>query len=246
VNTRTKPGGASYYNGLEASATKRYSNGVTFGVSYTLAKLEDALNFFTDWDETPYRDLQGDQRRHRLVITSLIDLPFGPGKRFGSSTSGLIAGLIGGWQFNTIGEIQSGRPLAYNGSAILLDPDVALPKGEQSFERWFDNSSTALNNPRADGTFAWSVLGPNEYRVIKGRFPDVNEPTEPQWSFSFFKNNRVGDKNLQLRVEMFNVFNVRIYGGPNTNPTSANFGIVDTASQVNFPRTIQLGVRYAF
>jgi hypothetical protein len=238
--------GYSYYNALEASATKRYSDGVTLGVSYTLAKLEDALNFFTDWDETPYRDLQGDQRRHRLVITGLIDLPFGPGKRFGASTSGVIAGLIGGWQFNTIGEIQSGRPLAYNGSAILLDPDVALPKSEQSFERWFDNSSTALNNPRPDGTFAWSVLGPNDYRVIKGRFPDVNEPSEPQWSMSFFKNNRIGEDNLQLRVEVFNVFNVRIYGGPNTNPTSANFGIVDTASQVNFPRTIQVGVRYAF
>ena len=239
--------GESYYNALEASATKRYSNGVTFGISYTLAKLEDALNFFTDWDETPYRDLQGDQRRHRLVITSLIDLPFGPGKRFGAQTSGVIAGLIGGWQFNSIGEIQSGRPLGYNGSAILLDSDVALPKSEQSFDRWFDNSSTALNNPRSDGTFAWSVLGPNDYRVIKGRFTNVNEPTEPQWSFSFFKNNRVGgNKNLQLRVEIFNVFNVRIYGGPNTNPTSGNFGVVDTASQVNFPRTIQLGVRYAF
>jgi hypothetical protein len=239
--------GASYYNALEASATKRYSDGVTLGVSYTLAKLEDALNFFTDWDETPYRDLQGDQRRHRLVITSLIDLPFGPGKRFGGNTSGLVAGLIGGWQFNTIGEIQSGRPLAYNGSAVLLDPDVALPKSEQSFNRWFDNSSVSLNNPRPDGTFAWTVLGQNDYRVIKGRFPDVNEPTEPQWSFSFFKNNRIGaDRNLQLRVEVFNVFNVRVYGGPNTNPTQGNFGIVDTASQVNFPRTIQLGVRYAF
>jgi outer membrane receptor protein involved in Fe transport len=238
--------GASYYNALEASATKRYSDGVTLGISYTLAKLEDALNFFTDWDETPYRDLQGDQRRHRLVITGLVDLPFGPGKRFGGSTSGLIAGLIGGWQVNMIGEIQSGRPLAYNGSAILLDADVALPKSEQSFDRWFDNSSTALNNPRPDGTFAWSVLGPNDYRVIKGRFTTVNEPTEPQWSFSFFKNNRVGDRNLQVRVEIFNAFNTRIYGGPNTNPTVGNFGIVDTASQVNFPRTIQLGVRYAF
>ncbi len=239
--------GYSYYNALEAVATKRYTNGVMFAVNYTLMKLEDALNFFTDWDETPYRDLQGDQRRHRLVITSLVDLPFGPGKRFGGNTSGVIGTLIGGWQFNTIGEIQSGRPLAYNGSAILLDPDVALSGSEQSFSRWFDNSIRALNNPRPDGTFAWSVLGPNDYRVIKGRFPDVNEPTEPQWSFSFFKNNRIGsDKNLQIRVEIFNVFNVRVYGAPNTDPRAGNFGIVDTASQVNFPRTIQLGARMAF
>jgi hypothetical protein len=91
------------------------------------------------------------------------------------------------------------------------------------------------------------VLGTNDYRVVKQRFHDVNEPTEPQWSFSVFKNNQLpGGRNLQFRVEAFNVFNVRIYGGPNTSPTSANFGVVDTASQVNFPRTLQLGVRLGF
>ena len=239
--------GSAYYNALETVATRRYSNGVMFAVNYTLMKLEDAVNFFTDYDTEPYRDLQGDQRRHRLTITTLIDLPFGPGKRFGANTSGLVAGLIGGWQFNAIGEIQSGRPLGLNGSAVQLDPDVALSGDEQSFARWFDNSSTALNNPRPDGTFAWSVLGQNDYRVVKQRFHDVNEPTEPQWSFSVFKNTRVSDgMNVQFRLEAFNVFNVRVYGGPNTNPTSANFGVVDTASQVNFPRTLQLGIRVGF
>jgi hypothetical protein len=239
--------GSAYYNALEMSATRRYSNGVMFAVNYTLAKLEDQLNFFTDYDTEPYRDLQGDQRRHRLVITALIDLPFGPGRAIGGNTHGLIAGLIGGWQFNTIGEIQSGRPLGLNGSAIQLDPDVALSGDEQSFARWFDNSSTALNNPRPDGTFAWGVLGANDYRVVKQRFHDVNEPTEPQWSMSLFKNTRVTETvNMQFRLEAFNVFNVRVYGAPNTNPTNANFGVVDTASQVNFPRTLQIGVRLGF
>jgi hypothetical protein len=239
--------GSSYYNALEAVATKRYSNGVMFAVNYTLMKLEDALNFFTDYDDKPYRDLQGDQRRHRLTVTTLVDLPFGPGKAIGGNTRGLVANVIGGWQFNTIGEIQSGRPLGLNGGAIQLNANVALPKSEQSFNRWFDNSSTALNNPRPDGTFAWSVLGPNDYRVVKQRFRDVNEPTQPQWSFSLFKNTPVGNgKILQIRIETFNVFNVRIYGGPNTDPSTANFGIVDTASQVNFPRTIQLGIRMTF
>jgi hypothetical protein len=239
--------GSAYYNALETVATRRYSNGVMFAVNFTLMKLEDKINFLTDYDTEPFRDLQGDQRRHRLTITTLLDLPFGPGRRFGGNTSGLIGALIGGWQFNTIGEIQSGRPLALNTNSVQLDPDVALPKSEQSFSRWFDNSSTALNNPRPDGTFAWTVLGQNDYRVAKSRFHDVNEPTEPQWSFSLFKNNQLpGGRNLQFRLEAFNVFNVRVYGGPNTNPTSANFGVVDTASQVNFPRTLQLGIRLGF
>ena len=75
----------------------------------------------------------------------------------------------------------------------------------------------------------------------------MNEPSEPQWSVSFFKSAHLpSGANLQFRVEVFNAFNVRVYGAPNTNPNSANFGIVSTASQVNFPRTIQLGVRVAF
>ncbi len=239
--------GAAYYNALETVVRKRYSNGLMFAVNYAWMKLEDKLNFLTDWDAEPYRDLQGDQREHRVTITTLVDLPFGPGRKIGGHTSGFVGGLIGGWQFNTIGEIQSGRPLGLNSGAIQLDANVALAKSEQSFQRWFDNSSTALNNPRPDGTFAWTVLGPNAYRVVKSRFHDVNEPTEPQWSFSLFKNTLVGNGvTMQLRAETFNVFNVRIYGAPNTDPRSANFGIVDTASQVNFPRQTQIGVRFYF
>lgn len=239
--------GSAYYNALELSVTKRYSNGIMASLNYTFMKLEDEVNFMTDYDTVPVRDLQGDQRRHRLVITTLVDLPFGPGRAIGRHTTGVVAAVIGGWQFNTIGEIQSGRPLGMNSGAVLLAGGVALPSSEQSFSRWFDNSSTALNNPRPDGSYAWSVLGPNEYRSVGFRFHDVNEPTEPQWSFSLFKSATLGPKvKMQLRLECFNVFNVRIYGGPNTNPNSANFGVVDTASQVNFPRTGQIGVRLSF
>jgi hypothetical protein len=238
--------GSAYYNALEAVATKRYSDGLMFAVNYTLMKLEDQVNFLNTYDTTPYRDLDGNQRRHRLVITTLVDLPFGPGKMFGRDTSGVVAALIGGWQFNTIGEIQSGRPLSMNGNAILLDTDgVALDGSAQSFSRWFDNSTAS--NPRSDGTFAWSLIGNNDYRQVGLRFHDVNEPTEPQWSFSLFKNTRVTDRvNMQLRIETFNVFNTRVYGGPNTDPNNANFGVVSSASQVNFPRQTQLGVRFQF
>ena len=57
--------GSAYYNALETVATKRYSNGVMFAVNYTWMKLEDQVNFFTNYDTEPYRDIQGDQRRHR-------------------------------------------------------------------------------------------------------------------------------------------------------------------------------------
>jgi hypothetical protein len=237
--------GSAYYNALEAVATKRYSNGVMFALNYTLMKLEEQVSFLNTYDTSPYRDLSEHQRRHRLVITTLVDLPFGPGKWIGGNTSGVVAALIGGWQFNTIGEIQSGRPLAMSSNAILLDPNIDLPKSEQSFDRWFDNST--VSNPRPDGTYAWGIIGQNDYRQVGFRFHNVNEPTEPLWAFSLFKNTHVsGRVSMQLRIETFNVFNTRVFGGPDTNPNNANFGVVSTASQVNFPRTTQVGLRFMF
>ena len=59
-------------------------------------------------------------------------------------------------------------------------------------------------------------------------------------SFRTFK-----EQQFKISVEVFNVLNTRLYGGPNTDPTSANFGVVST-SQINFPRQGQLGLRLMF
>ena len=218
-----------------------------FAVNYTWMKLEDQINFFTDYDTEPYRDLQGDQRRHRLVITTLVDLPFGPGKPIGGNTTGLVAGLIGGWQFNTIGEIQSGRPLGLNGSAIQLDPDVALPKSEQSFERWFDNSSTALNNPRPDGTFAWSVLGTERLPRRQEALPRRQRADRAAVVVLAVQDHASdGDNNLQVRSRRSTSSTRGSTAGRTPTRRAPTSAIVDTASQVNFPRTMQLGVRMAF
>jgi hypothetical protein len=128
-------------------------------------------------------------RKDRLVITTLVDLPFGPRKPIGGNTSGLLAGLtVAGSSTPSVRFSRGGRWTEW------CRDSAGSRRGalgsEQSFERWFDNSSTALSNQGPDGTFACGVLGANEYRVVKSRFHDVNEPSEPQWSFLRFKNNR--------------------------------------------------------
>ncbi len=236
--------GRATYHALEAVATKRYSNGIMVAVNYTMMRMKEATGLLNTYDAEPFYDLSGNERRHRMTITGLIDLPFGPGRAIGGSTRGLVGGLIGGWQFNVIGEIQSGTPLGMNGDAILLEDDFSLG-GDQSFDRWFDNSTRT--NPRPDGTFAWDTRGTNDYRQSPFRFSNVRTPSVSQWSFSLFKNTRITPRvNMQIRIETFNVFNSRLYGGPNTNPTAADFGVINTASQINFARTTQLGLRFQF
>jgi len=238
--------GYSTYDALETALNKRLSHGLLASVTYTWSKRRQATALLNPYDAEPFEDIDSNDRPHRMTITALYVLPFGPGQRFGANTSGFVARLIEGWQYNVIGEISSGTPIDMVDGAVPLADHFALPKGQQTLSRWFDTSTRA--NPRPDGTYAWdSNLGTNDFRVSPFRLPDVRQHSRPQWSMSFFKNTRLaGDKILQIRAEVFNVFNTRLYGTPiSRDPNNANFGVVSN-SQINFPRTGQIGVRLMF
>jgi hypothetical protein len=213
-------------------------------VTYTWSQRLQATSLLNPYDAEPYKDLDGNDRPQRLTITALYDLPFGPGRRFGRNTSGVVAHLIQGWQYNIIGEITSGTPIGMNGNAVPVATSFAI--ANQSLAKWFDTSTRA--NPKADGTFAWDTnIGTNDFRQSRLFLPDVRQDSKPVWSMSFFKNMRIGGSGMiQVRGEVFNVFNTRLYGGPiSTDPTNANFGVVSN-SQINFARQGQIGVRLIF
>jgi carboxypeptidase family protein/TonB-dependent receptor-like protein len=235
--------GWSSYKALEMSMNKRLSHGLLANVTYTWSQRLQATSFLNSYDEQPFKDLDPNDRPQRVTITALYNLPFGPGQHFGGSSSGVVARLIEGWQYNIIGEISSGTPIGMNGSAVPLAKSFAIK--DQSLNKWFDTSTP--KNPRPDGTYAWdNNIGANDFRQSQLFFHDVRQDSKPVWSMSFFKNTRAaGNTTVQFRAEVFNIFNTRLYGGPNTDPNNANFGVVSN-SQINFPRQGQIGVRLIF
>ena len=236
--------GWAKYKALEMSATRRLSHDVSALVTYTWSSRRAATTLLNGWDALPTEDVDSNDRPHRLTIAALWGLPFGPGKAIGGNTTGLAAHLLEGWQYNIIGEITSGTPIGVNSASVLLQDRVALSGDQQSIAKWFDNSTRT--NPRPDGTFAWDVQQTNDFRVGPLFLPDVRQDSKPQFSMSVFKNTSMGGGRIvQFRAEVFNVFNVRMYGGPNTTASSANFGTISN-SQINFARTGQLGVRVTF
>src|SRR5262249_36496235 len=144
---------------------------------------------------------------HRLTIAALWGLPFGPGKAVGGNSTGVVARLIEGWQYNVIGEITSGTPIGINSASVLLVDKGGLSSSGQNLSKWFDNSTRST--PRPDGTYAWDVQQTNDFRTPPLFLPDVRQDSKPQWSMSLFKNTRMGTKVIQFRAELFNVFNVR-------------------------------------
>ncbi len=240
---------------LLLSAEKRMSKGLTFLFSFTGGKiisdsLQTPVNFgpieqasVTGYQNGKYnraaeRSVDPSDVAKRATISLVYELPFGKGQQ------GFTNKLIGGWQVNTIGIMQTGIPLLVSGAnnqrASRPDSTGKSPKLDNpTASRWFD--TTAFVNP---APFTFGNLG----RVI----PDVRTPGTVNWDLSFIKNTRITERfNLQFRTEMFNFLNHVNLGapgtgfspGPNGFNQSGAFGVITSARDA---RTIQMSLKLMF
>ena len=87
---------------------------------------------------------------------------------------------------------------------------------------------------------------PDTLRVEPFRSPNIRRNTAPQFNANLLRNFRIGERQrVQVRVSAFNVTNTPIFGAPVTDPTSPLFGVVKI-TQINLPRSVELGFRYSF
>jgi hypothetical protein len=246
--------GKLWYDSLQLNVTKRYSTGLTASLAYTFSKTIEALTFVNAQDARPEKVLSSSDRPHRLVLSGVAQLPFGRGRHWMSKASRPAELLLGGWEYNFIGTLQSGSPMSYPGNVNLVgNPAI----DGQTFGTYFNTCVLQLNGtavqPNTTRTGftpctnpAWAIRGPNTLQSIPLRSNVIRNPWRPQWDMSFNKRFNFTDRiNLQFRAEAFNIFNTPILGNPNTNPTDSNFGFV-AANQGNFPRQIQFGFKLSF
>ena len=243
--------GSAYYNALEAVATKRYTQrrdvrgelhvDEARGRSSTSSPTYDASR--TAISRATSGGTGWSSRRSSICRS-------GPARRSAGTRRASSPALIGGWQFNTIGEIQSGRPL---GTERQRDP--ARPRRRAAGERAVVRALVRQQQHVAQQPAAGRHVRVERARprtttaqVKAAASTDVNEPTEPQWSFSLFKNNarRPSGSPCSSGSRPSTCSTRASTAGRTPIPTSANFGVVDTASQVNFPRQTQIGVRFQF
>jgi hypothetical protein len=107
------------------------------------------------------------------------------------------------------------------------------------FLQWY-NTSCYQSTPTLNAGIA-NVVGNGARGAITG-------PPTKRFDFSLFKNIPIGSyegsKSLQLRMEVFNVFNHTNFRAlASTNVTSTLVGQIST---VRDPRTIQIGAKLTF
>ena len=241
--------GHSNYNSLQTKLEKRYSDGFYLVNAFTWShSMNDASGHLEEADgDSEYvniYNIAGDRGRasedqpinETLALT--YDLPYGKGRRFGSSAPYLLQLLAGGWQTSIINQYTTGLPvnLTYvptttqEVDASLLasyyranqSGNPVLPLNSQvktSTYRLYLNASnvsapTANNTPFGDASRN-SVRAPNydtfDMSVHK-RFP--------LWSES---------SAVELRVDAFNVLNHVNYQAPDGVVTDTTFGQITTA-----------------
>lgn len=260
INVTSPRQGSSIYHGWLVNLERRLSGGFVLLASYSFGKLinenirvpspggSEQLNAGANYRLGPYnrrleRGLDSTDSGGRFVVSTVYELPFGPGKRFLNS-SGALGRITGGWQVNAIGTLQQGLPLVIRGASNFLAdrPDstgTSAVLESPARERWF-NTAQFVNPPEY-------TIG-NTPRTL----PDVRSPGIKNLDFSLFKTTRIAERfHLQFRAEAFNITNrVNLFSpngnfvpGPDGRNRSGTFG---TITESRDARTVQFGLKLLF
>lgn len=197
----------------------------------------------TAYDRRSERSVDPQDVSRRAVVSTVYELPVGPGHSWNPSSS-VLRHLAGGWQIGAIGTMQAGLPITITGANNQL---ASRPNST--------GQSAALSNPSVSAWFNTSVfVNPPDftYGNVSRALPDVRSPGSVSWDLSLMKNTHVTERiSLQFRAEAFNVLNHVNYGQPNTTfvpganglNSSGSFGVISSARD---PRQVQLGLKLRF
>lgn len=246
------------YNALQSKLEKRLSNGLSLLTTYTFAKALDTtpggfcLNGAGQRNCGPDNplDLENDRGlsdtdvRHRVNIASVFDLPVGRNRRFLGDAPNFIDYVIGGWQLNTIINLQSGPvyDVTSNGARVNIIGDPTPTAQQRAEGRQLNINAFAqpsqrvfVNDPNSP---LYGSLGRNAFR---GEFQEY-------FDASLFKNIPLRfineEAKFEIRISAFNVFNHVNRGRPNADlNNAANFG-KDFGEQRR--RQLEFGGRFVF
>jgi hypothetical protein len=199
---------------------------------------------------------RGDQDpdyRHQFSSAWSYDLPFGPGQRLFQSR-GALRYLTAGWQSEGIASLYSGEAFT---PALSYDPtntgsgaprpdqvgnpynftnatSFGCPGNQRSIVCWYNPAAYAVPALAPGQTFA-TEFGDAGVGTLRG-------PAEYNVDASMFKNFDLPESmNVQLRAEIFNIFNTPEFGLPSGAVDTPQAGSI--SSTVHSSRQIQFALK---
>ncbi len=253
--------GNSTYESLQVTAQKRFSGGNTILAAYTHAKLLSNTDTVTGWLESggtggvqDWNNLRGEKSLasfdtpDRLVVSYVLDIPVGKGRKYLANANGLVQSVVGGWGVQGTTTIQSGFPLHFG-----TNQNNVHSFGGGSRPNVIAGCQKSINGPvqaRLNEYFNIACFAqPANYTFgSEARTdPTLRSPGIAEWNFAAVKSfplSPEGRVNLGFRAEFFNLFNRVQFGYPNQTQGSTGFGTI--TSQQNLPRLVQFALQLRF
>ncbi len=256
--------GMGRYNAFTFQVNKRFNNGFNLISSYTYAKsLDDTSGIRTQQSELfPQNDTcipceygaSDFDVRHRVVASLIYDLPIGPGRMWNPSSKALNA-VIGGWEYATLAQLQTGSPFSVGVPNNNADTNTISGGTDATRANTVPGVGFFVSNKMA-GTepgHAWlnsaaftqpapGFLGDGSRNMVYG-------PGIENFDMSLDKNFTMPyneHHQLQLRFDAFNAFNHTDFGLSTQYVGTGTFGQITGTNGATSQRELQLGARYTF
>jgi len=258
--------GSSHYNSLQVSVNKAPSHGLAFLASYTYSH---SLDFGSSFENSSFGGANrgqnpfnprvnfGDSQfdaRHRFVFSYTYELPsIGRFHAF----QWIPSRITEGWRIAGITTLQTGFPVDIRDTnlrsltcnnfvfyACWDVPNLIAPV------RLMDPRSGTSTHPVTGATQVNSFFTTQSFaREPFGTFGNVRRnifhgPGLDNFDVQISKDTRITESTkIELRLEMFNVWNHAQFNNPTGNIQSGLFGRVTTAKD---PRILQLAAKFYF
>jgi hypothetical protein len=240
VTELNSPIGDSRYDGMQFQATKRFSQGVSMSMAYTVSKKLGHYGYQNSFDNFLEKTVDPYDLPQVLVLNGSWEMPWGRNRWVWTDMPGWLDQVIGGWQTNWMVRISSGRPFQLGADTIPVpgaDPNDV--PGGQRLDQWIN---------RAAFTLKTDPYMPRRWPSVTGR---LREPPTHSFDFGLMKNFRITERvTLQFINNWVNATNTpQWYGSTGScNAISKScFGqIAGFQTQSNYPRQIQFAGRVIF
>lgn len=254
--------GSSWYNGLEASVTKRMRQGFQFLASYTYSKILDTdgadINSTSSGNQVTLGDQNSSNQRwgrasfdrtHRFVLSG-IWTPFSPG-------NDIERRILGGWSIAAIATLQSGNALtiAYTNpnNVFGITEDRAEVSGKCPKSQFVNEGSTEAKLGSYFNTSCFTtppVIGSDGIGTDFGnsRTGSATGPGQANVDIAISKLMKskwpVEGSSVQFRAEFYNALNHPQFANPDNDFASPTFGLI--RSTAVSPRVIQFALKVSF
>jgi hypothetical protein len=269
--------GWSNYKGLWVTANHRMTHGLQLSGAYTLSKSTDTNSYDGTLTAQDNTNLAGSEAvsdfdvRHRVSVNMSYDLPFHGNRLKDGWQVVLVEQAQTGNPLNIVTNIST-----INGTANLVRPDLigALPAitptpvldpttGAVTSYTWFAGGNNTVCDPRSTAPANQQCTSSSVFALPYnaagvahfGSLPRnaIYGPGFGDTDLSLIKNITLqGSARVQLRVEVFNLFNQANLGQPGriAAPLSTSFGVI---SNTRFPtgdsgsaRQVQFAAKFLF